>query len=397
MNTLKKDILVIFLFLVSLNSLGRDIDIGVFRGHSIQQIDFSYYQGDYLIQGDSTSFGRLQANEFVSIIQHENGVELKKGVRSMGRFDTIYLRPTIFNAGLRLRPRSPVLKARKYRDEFRITAGKGGLTIVNRVSYTHYLGGVIESEGGGGKDEEYYKAQAVISRTYALKHINKHQNEGFDLCDQVHCQAYHNMLIYTDEIKDAVKATAGIFMVDTLTNQLVESYFHANCGGETSSTSFVWQYDIAYLQPFKDTFCIYSSQAHWTKKIPKTKWRKFLINEYFYPIQDPEFKKTMYTFQQSTRKAFYVHPSLGIPLRDIRYHFKLKSTFFSCHPEGQNVVVEGRGYGHGVGLCQEGAMSMDRQGIAYEQILSYYYSGIRLDHFFENQFFQQTPKNALDF
>jgi stage II sporulation protein D len=210
MNTLKKDILVIFLFLVSLNSLGRDIDIGVFRGHSIQQIDFSYYQGDYLIQGDSTSFGRLQANEFVSIIQHENGVELKKGVRSMGRFDTIYLRPTIFNAGLRLRPRSPVLKARKYRDEFRITAGKGGLTIVNRVSYTHYLGGVIESEGGGGKDEEYYKAQAVISRTYALKHINKHQNEGFDLCDQVHCQAYHNMLIYTDEIKDAVKATQSV-------------------------------------------------------------------------------------------------------------------------------------------------------------------------------------------
>jgi stage II sporulation protein D len=78
------------------------------------------------------------------------------------------------------------------------------------------------------------------------------------------------------------------------------------------------------------------------------------------------------------RKAFYHSSQLGIPLRDLRKKFKLKSTFFSCSLEGDNVVLKGRGYGHAVGMCQEGTMKMARAGLTYEQIIKYYFTGVQI-------------------
>lgn len=388
---MKKCALVLTLLFMSFSTFGNDIKIGVYRSHAIKHIDFSYYEGSYLIYGDTANFGALLPNEFVSIIKAGNKVQLKKGVKTLGTFKKVFLKPTGSHSSLRLRPRSPVLTERKYKDGFEIAAEKKGLTIVNDVSFNHYLGGVVESEGGGGKHIEYYKAQAVISRTYALKHFKRHEKENFNLCDQVHCQVYFNQLIYTDDIRKAVSATDGLYIIDTVTQKLVEGYFHANCGGQTSSSDYVWREEIPYLQPFKDTFCIYTRQATWEKKIPKVEWRKFLINNYFYPIEDSVYKSRIYTFQQDNRKAFYISPHLGIPLRDLRYHFQLKSTFFSCYPEDQFVVLKGRGFGHGVGLCQEGAMNMAKHGINYRQILSFYFEGIQFKHYFERLFFNQEP------
>lgn len=388
---------IISLFFVSISVYGNDIKIGVYRSHNIHRIDFSYHEGSYMIYGDTVSYGALLPNEFISISKIGDKVQLKKGVKTLGRFDKITLTPTGNDYSLRLRPRSPVLTERKYKDGIEVFAGKKGLSIVNDVTFKHYLGGVVESEGGGGKHIEYYKAQAVISRTYALKHFKRHEKEGFNLCDQVHCQAYYNQLIYMDDIRKAVNATNGLYIIDTVTHKLVEGYFHANCGGQTSSSDYVWKEEIPYLQPFKDTFCIYTRQATWEKKISKVEWRKFLINNYFYPIEDSVYKSMIYTFKQESRKAFYINPRLGIPLRDLRYHFKLKSTFFSCYPEGQYVVINGRGFGHGVGLCQEGAMGMANKGLNYRQILSFYFEGIKFKHYFERLFFNQEPYHVGEF
>lgn len=387
-----------FFIFVVLYSSAQEVNIGVYRAHTIQRIDFAYYNGSYMIHADTLSFGAILPNEFVSLRKtSDNKIELKHGVRLLGRFNQVDLIPTDKDFALRLRPRYPVLKERKYRDAFKVILGEKGLTIVNVVTYKNYLGGVVESEGGGGKHIEYYKAQAVLSRTYALKHIDRHQSEGFNLCDQVHCQAYHNMLIYTDDIKKAVIATQGEFILDTATKQLVDGYFHANCGGQTSRSDYVWKKDITYLQPFKDTFCIHTRQANWEKKILKSEWRSFLVNNYFYPISDSIYRSKIYDFEQIDRKAFYISPHLGIPLRDIRYHFKLKSTLFSCYPEGKYVVLKGRGFGHGIGLCQEGAMNMANHGISYREILSFYFEGIAFQQYFEKAFFSQTTHDIFNF
>jgi stage II sporulation protein D len=76
--------------------------------------------------------------------------------------------------------------------------------------------------------------------------------------------------------------------------------------------------------------------------------------------------------------AFYLHPVYGIPLRDLREQFKLKSTFFDAVVVGSEVMLYGKGFGHGVGLCQEGAMQMAKKGYSFDQILQYYYPGARL-------------------
>ena len=99
-------------------------------------------------------------------------------------------------------------------DDFEVTGTDRDLTIVNLVDMDNYLSGVVESEGGGRKELEYYKVQAVMSRTYATKYSYKHKEEGFELCDRVHCQAYHSMQRFTPKIDTAVMATSGVALID---------------------------------------------------------------------------------------------------------------------------------------------------------------------------------------
>src|SRR5690554_975875 len=390
-------VLFLFFFLVTHFTFGNEIKIGVYRSHTIQRIDFAYFNGAYSIVADGTNFGNLSPNEYISIVKIGDRTQLKRGERILGSFKKIVLQALTDDIGLKLRPRDPILKERIYNDGFIISAGTKGLTVVNDVSFKHYLGGVIESEGGGGQHVEYYKAQAVISRTYALKYMNRHHKEGFNLCDQVHCQAYFSKLTHTKAIAVAVEETEGVYIEDTITNKLVDAFFHANCGGQTSVTDYVWKEDIHYLQPIKDTFCIHTRQANWEKKIPKKEWENYLVKEFFYPIEDSLYREFIFTFEQTDRKAFYLSPHLGIPLRDLRYKFNLKSTYFSCYPEGDFVVLKGKGFGHGVGLCQEGAMGMANKGYNYKQILAFYYEGIRFRQYFSEVFFNQETVNEIKF
>lgn len=366
--------------------------IGVLRDYDVKRIWFSYNEGSYSIYGDSTVFGSLLPNEFIEV-NYLNGsgkVELKKGVVVLGRFSKVSLHENKLNQSITLTAKDPSVKERKYANDFEIFSGDKGLTIVNLVDINNYLAGVVESEGGGGQELEYYKVQAVMSRTYAFKYLHKHDKEGFSLCDRVHCQAYHSMLRFTPTIKEAVEETSGIVMEDDR-DDLVDAYFHANCGGQTSEAEYVWNTNVPYLNSFKDTFCIYTRQATWEKRVPQQKWADFLSDKYNYPIYDSIYGPLIFTFNQADRMAFYHGASLGIPLRDLRYEFNLKSTFFSCFPDGTDVVIRGRGYGHGVGLCQEGAMRMAKYGFNFHQIAVYYFPGVHLIKLEDARFFGQRP------
>lgn len=363
--------------------------IGVLRDHSVKRISFAFNDGSYSIFADTTDFGSILPNEFVDLSWEKNKVILKKGTLLLGSFNKVFLIQNKLNTSLVLTSKTPSLKQRKYEDDFEISSNEKDLTIVNLVDMDNYLAGVVESEGGGGKHLEYYKVQALMSRTYALKYRGKHKKEGFDLCDRVHCQAYHSMMRFTPSIDSAVSQTRNIVMVDEH-NQYIDSYFHANCGGQTCEPQMVWNEKIDYLCTFADTFCIYTKQATWEKRVSKEKWQNFLITKYNYPVGDSAMASIMFTFDQPQRMAFYLHPVFGIPLRDLREEFNLKSTFFSCYPEGSEVVIKGRGFGHGVGLCQEGAMKMAKSGFTYEQIAIYYFPKIRIINYQEELFYRQV-------
>lgn len=390
--------IILFFYVTVISCLTQEIEIGVYRGHTIKKIDFSYHDGSYLIKGDTSYLGTILPNEFVTLsVTSDKKIELFHGVVSKGKFSQVKLIPLLHAAYIRLHPKNPKVKERRYQGEFHISLVANSLTLVNLVDLDHYLSGVVESEGGGGKHLEYYKAQAVLSRTYALKHLKRHKKEGFSLCDEVHCQVYHNGLRYTPTIQKAVESTRGECIMDSISKEMIDGFFHANCGGQTSSADYIWKENIDYLQPFKDTFCIYTKQATWEKKIPKKEWRDFLVNSYFFPIEDTVYLSNIYTFEQTDRKVFYISPHLGVPLRDIRFHFKLKSTYFSCYPDGDMVILNGNGFGHGVGMCQEGAMSMAQKGFDYQKIIRHYFDGIHIVNRQQELFFGQKTTEIWDF
>ncbi len=385
--------MLIFLLGVSIPSIAQQLHIGVLRDYKTQRLVFSYNNGSYSIYGDTTDFGSILPNEFIEVSFAETGVvRLKKGITELGLFSKIFITQNYPNTSIILSSRQPIVKDRKYKDDFEVTAGTDGLLFVNLVDINNYLAGVVESEGGPGRELEYYKVQALMSRTYALKYKDRHIKEGFDLCDRVHCQAYHHMLKYTPSIDSAVQQTKGIVMMDEK-GDLLDSYFHANCGGQTSEAEIVWNKAVPYLNSFKDTFCIYTKQATWEKRVSQSKWQNFLIYKYNYPYTDSLYGGLIFTFTQPQRLAFFQNPALGIPLRDLREEFDLKSTYFNCYPEGSDVVIRGRGFGHGVGLCQEGAMKMAKYGYNYLQIAQYYFPNVFFKNISNESFFKQNVES----
>lgn len=367
---------------------GQQLRIGLYRNSTILRIHLTYNDGSYRILADTNDFGYILPNEFIEVSFVKKGsVALKKGVQELGTFSKVTVIQNQPETSLILAPKSPSIKQRKYKDDFELSSGSKGINVVNLVDMDHYVAGVVESEGGTGRQLEYYKVQAVISRTYALKYLGKHAKDGFDLCDRVHCQAYHSMVRFTPEIDSAVRATHDI-VLESYDGKLIDAYFHANCGGQTCEPQMIWNEKIDYLSTFRDTFCVHTKQATWEKRVSQKEWIDFLVLKYGFPIYDSLCASMVFRFNQIERSAFYLHPIFGIPLRDIRDHFDLKSTFFSCYPEGEHVVIKGRGFGHGVGLCQEGAMKMAKSGYSFDQIARYYFPKVLLVNYFEERYFR---------
>ncbi|UKN01329.1 SpoIID/LytB domain-containing protein [Paracrocinitomix mangrovi] len=391
-----KQLLFYIALIFSFSAQTQELKVGILRAYDLSAVRISYNEGTYNVYGDSTELTSIWSGQSIECKRSGDKIKLVKDDKTLGTFDTVYFRGVESGNSFRIRPTSPYSKKeRKYKDNIMlIPSGNTEITVINEVMMENYLPGVIESEGGGGKHIEYYKVQAILSRTYVLDHLSKHRKDGFYLCDRQHCQAYHNMMRFTPDIQKAVNETAGIIMLDHQL-ELADGYFFANCGGQTSESDFVWNNPVPYCRSIVDTFCIRSWQANWTKKIPKSSWKNYLVQQFGYPVNDSIFGQYLYAFSQPNRKAFYIDPRLGIPLRDIRTEFKLKSTWFDCHLEGDNVVLEGKGFGHGVGLCQEGAMSMAKLGYSYEQILKFYFTDIQLFDYFHWLFLRQEEMVGL--
>lgn len=369
-------------------TFGQQIRIGILRDYVIKKLAFDYSKGSYGIYSDTGLIATILPSESAQLaIVEGTSIEVKHNYRTIGKFKKVRLIENQLNNDINIQAVEPKSKSRKYQNDFEIVIDNAGLTVVNLVDINNYLAGVVESEGGGGKELEYYKVQALMSRTYLYKYFNKHAKEGFSLCDRVHCQAYHSKMRFTPSIDSAVKSTEYLVMKDA-NDQFIDAYFHANCGGQTSEAQYVWNNNVPYLNSFKDTFCVYTKQAIWEKRIPQQEWADFLVKKYNYPINDSIYGSLLFTFNQPDRMAFYHSSLLGIPLRDIRTQFSLRSTFFNVYPDGTDVILKGRGYGHGVGLCQEGAMKMAFYHYNFHQIALYYFPGVHIVNLKNEEYFK---------
>jgi stage II sporulation protein D len=253
-----------------------------------------------------------------------------------------------------------------------------------------YVLGVLSVEAAVEDETEALKAQAIVSRTFALRNVGRHSSEGFDLCSNTHCQQYVNAAGRASEkLRRAVAETAGEVLRDSR-GQLVDSYFHAACGGVTANIESLWGVPApSYLRGVRDDYCASMPNHDWTDEIPAVRLAKALASD---PLTDvgKRIDNVIVTKKDATGRAEILSID-GERRRQVRgWEFKLvvgralgwnvlKSSRFSVSRQGSTFIFRGNGFGHGLGLCQNGAHVMARRGAMYTEILKNYFPGTNVD------------------
>jgi stage II sporulation protein D len=353
-----------------------NLQIRIFAHLKLNSFQIALYKGTFNVLADGNSLFELKHTDNLLVKLAGDSVELQKNDQFAGKFR--YLK---FIAGpegeLRMKLVDPERKARVYQDNLGIGVSDGGLRVINEVSLDNYIAGVTEAEAGARSAAEFYKVQAILARTFALAHINKHIAEGYSLCDQVHCQAYFGKPRDLSIFK-AVKETRGKVVVDENLNLIIAA-FHSNSGGQTANSEDVWGARTSYLRSIDDSFSVKMPNAKWERKMPVDDWLTYLHLKHNFPVDKADARLVALNFNQESRKVFLEYGNIRIPLKNVRVDLQLKSSFFDIRPLGaDSVILIGKGYGHGLGMCQEGAMCMVKMGYSYIAILNYYYQGIQL-------------------
>ena len=282
--------------------------------------------------------------------------------------------------------------------QVRVKAVERGTDIVRDVPLEDYVEATILSEFAPAVEdlalvEKMLEVQAVISRTYALSHLGRHARDGYDLCPTTHCQLYEPGRLRTSKwasaADEAVRRTAH--MILWYGDAPIEALFHADCGGRTSSASDVWGgANPPYLRAQRDDGV--SDDAHVTWRFtassssllralnldPRTRVGKRL-QSISVLNRDPAGRAQRLKLTGGSDAVVR-----GEDLREVLARTfgpkAIRSTWFdvSVQSKSKEFVFTGRGYGHGVGLCQAGALARLRAGKSLAAVLQYYFPGTQL-------------------
>lgn len=292
------------------------------------------------------------------------------------------------------------LSGKKYRGALKIFKGNSKIQLVNQVSLEDYVKGVMNEEMPAGKDEKRYealKAFSICARTYAFNKM-KMNKDYFDIYSDTRDQVYGGVdgeSSFTNKIVDETKGQLLFF-----DDKPAVIFYHSTCGGSTENVNNVFgKNDLPYL------YEVFDGSEPYCKISPAFEW----IENYSNKI----FVERLYNSKQIDSKNFFVRDikiksrfdsgrvnELEIILLDknenenivllkgnsIRNIIKnssgksmLKSTMFDIKINKDNsITIEGKGYGHGVGLCQWGAIGLALDGKNYLEIIEHYFSGTKV-------------------
>ena len=282
-----------------------------------------------------------------------------------------------------------------------IIASDGPLfSVVNYLAVDDYLRGVVPLEVGRGSEDviEAVKAQAVAARTYTFRKMQENTGNRFDLSATVSDQVYGGVAAESDICNKAIHATAGEVLV--FNDSLIYAYYHSTCGGRTANIEDVWNKSaVAYLRSVDDgdiPFCNQSGSFTWEEQWPLGQFTS-IVNKYSreaFPqnpcLGDVRDISIDSRFKCGRIKQLTIRTTNGVFLYGgdkIRFALRrnspgypiLKSSLITdAWVKGGTVVIKGRGYGHGVGMCQMGALARARKGMAYEEIVKAYYTGTEI-------------------
>jgi stage II sporulation protein D len=352
-------------------SISAQVRIRLFANQFPESAIFTVVNGSYEINLYSGILFTAFKDEPVIVLKFEGKLVVKRRNAESIICDSILFSGKSGDDSFSLRLNGSLPVKQTYNGDLQCFPDFGTLLFINISDIEKYITGVVLAEGGRGHHIEFFKAQAIIARTYLYKYFDKHLSDKYNVCDNTHCQAF-NGLSADSLLNKAVFETRDLVILDR-DSTLITAVFHSNCGGETTTSFDVWLLGHNYLKSVKDPYCISSRSATWRKSIPKEDWRDYLLKSGY---NENNTDTSAFNFDQKSRLTYYRSGSFSIPLTTVREKMNLRSTFFSVKAEGDSVILNGRGYGHGVGLCQEGAMIMALKGFRYKDIISFYYSGV---------------------
>jgi stage II sporulation protein D len=268
-----------------------------------------------------------------------------------------------------------------------IKADHGSLIVLATVPLEDYVAAALAGESGSFNHAESLKAMAVAIRTYAARFKRRHQAEGFDFCDNTHCQTL-NFKGISEQLRAAVEATRGELLWYEATP--AATFYHQNCGGTLAAGQEAWpDLHSPYLRQHEDPYCKRASPLPWKTQLNRKELEKALREQ---GLAVPATWNNLEVVSRSqsgrVQKLAFRGPSpapqfiSGSSLRfAIGRHFgwnQVRSDLYEVETTEESIVFTGRGAGHGVGLCQAGAEQMAREGQNYRQILQFYYPGTAL-------------------
>jgi stage II sporulation protein D len=356
-------------FLFSLSSSAQKINVGLFFETPVRSATFTVQSGSYaVIVNDTVLIAALERGQTMQLtllggklrVRLDGETDFYSSVKAVGMGD---------EGTFSLACTNPRLPSRSYAQHafFSVLKDGSGLLLQNQVDEPLYIRGVVEAETGCTSKPEFFKVQSILCRTYLYAHINRHGEDGFNLCDGVHCQVYHGLQTRCKRIRTAVGETAGTIIIDYEKNPITTS-FHANCGGQTCSSGEVWREQLPYLVSVRDEHCAHQHGSRWQRRIPLSDWRAYMAQNGIRVRSSKSFNR-----RQPKREKYYRVGARQLEYTKIRMRFGLRSAFFDVRVSGGEVLLTGRGYGHGVGMCQEGAMRMAEKGFLCEDIVQHYY------------------------
>lgn len=264
-----------------------------------------------------------------------------------------------------------------------ITASDGELQVIGIYPVEEYVAEVLQGETAGQMPPEALKALAVAIRSYATKFRERHKAEGFDFCGTTHCQ-----FLRTDvapNVRAAAKATESELLWDR--GSPLASYYHKDCGGRTEDAAAVWPDQRSpALTSHEDPYCTRSAKP-WRSEIARAdiahaldaaglqapaKWDRIVVGE---RTASGRAKLLEISAGASQQRVMLSASSFRFALGRALGWNTLKSDWYEINSSGDHFIFSGRGTGHGVGLCQDGASEMAREGKPYRDILAFYYPG----------------------
>ncbi len=270
---------------------------------------------------------------------------------------------------------------RRVGGRLRVTARNGQLLVVAVVPLETYVPAVISRESPPLFHREALAAQAVATRTYAVDAARKPRDPAYDVVGSVEDQLFDGIDNVGEMFRAAAMETRG--MVLLYRGEPARTVFHSTCGGRTETAANAWGKDVAYLRSGVCEDCSDSPAYRWEYRMSEAEGRR-VARAMGIPA-GKELRITIAGLTSTGRAARLRIQSGGVSreaqaaeFRRIAGYSRVRSLWMTIAPVADGWLITGRGYGHGVGMCQFGANRMAKSGKGFREILARYYPGTEL-------------------